>query len=79
MDTCESTQSDFLAMGCAERGESSSQCVIRAVDFAKNCGCDGPDVASLRFPLLLNVFAMLITFAHIVSMLDCRTRAHDED
>lgn len=37
---CSQTQTEFLHMGCPDRGVSSHQCLLRALDYASHCACD---------------------------------------
>ena len=37
---CSQTQTEYLTMGCAERGLSSHQCIVRAFDYINQCSCD---------------------------------------
>ena len=43
---CAQTQTEFLHMGCGDRGFSSDQCMARAFDYASKCVCEHRECAT---------------------------------
>ena len=75
-DFCSQTQTEFLAMGCADRRASSDQCILRALDYASFCACDRRNCADHRTISeysALGAFVAVGAFAGAV-MLGCLVR-----